>query len=60
MGSSYMQIPMGKDVKVQEERRWVTENDRYKRQININKTSGTDKIRINGRHQWDSFRPNGS
>jgi len=59
---------MGKDVKVQVERRWVTENDRYKRQININKTSGTDTIRINGRnqwdsngrHQWDSFRPNGS
>jgi hypothetical protein len=51
---------VGKDGKAQEERRWVTENDRYNRQIKINKTSGTDTMRINERQQWDPLRPNGS
>jgi hypothetical protein len=45
-----MKIPVGKDAKAQKER-WVRENDRYSRQIKINKTSGTDTMRINGR-QW--------
>jgi len=59
MGRSYKQIPVGKDVKAQEER-WVRENDRCNRQIKINTTSGTDTMRINGRQQWDPLRSNGS
>ena len=49
MGRFYMQIPMGKNAKAQEERRWVRENDRYNKQIKINKTTGTDTMRINGK-----------
>jgi hypothetical protein len=60
MGCSYMQIPVGKDEKAQEERRWVTENYRYNRQIKINKTGGTDTMSIKGRQQRDPLRPNGS
>jgi hypothetical protein len=60
MGCSYMHILMGWDVKAEEERRWVTEYERYNRQIKIDKTSGIDTMRINGRQQWDPLRHNGS